>query len=307
MPEQPGARPTLGFVGLGPIGAPLATRLLHAGYRLQVYDFDNDTMRYFLMETGGEIAASPRLMAEACEIVLAMLPRPADVRAAAIGREGVVHGFGEGKLLIDMSASPPAQTKEIARDLRRAGVATVDAPMLGGLPELRAGKLTLLAGGDDDAVARAEPVLGHLAARLIRTGPVGSAHATKALCGQLAALCFLATAEALVIGRRADLDPAMLLEALNASAGANHASEITMARDVLSRSFGSGLSLDGLLADLRQALDLAHDGETPAPLSALAHELWTTGRLALGPGQDHTRLIRWLEQVGRTELGAKRS
>jgi 3-hydroxyisobutyrate dehydrogenase len=307
MPQEPSARPTLGFVGLGTTGAPLATRLLHAGFRVQVYDFDNDTSRYFLMETGGEIAASPRFMAEVCDIVLAMLPRPADVRAAAIGREGIVHGFGEGKLFIDMSASPPAQTREIARELRRVGVAMVDAPMLGGLVDLRAGKLTLLAGGDDDAVARAAPVLGHLAARLIRTGPVGSAHATKALCGQLAALCFLATAETLIVGRRADLDPATLLEALNASAGANHASEITMARDVLSRSFGSGLTLDGLLADLRQALDMAHDGETPAPLSALAHELWKTGRLALGPGQDHTRLVRWLEQIGRTELGGKPS
>jgi 3-hydroxyisobutyrate dehydrogenase len=303
MPEEPSARPTLGFVGLGPVGAPLATRLLHAGFRVQVYDFDNDTARYFLMETGGEIAASPRLMAEACDIVLAMLPRPADVRAATIGREGVVHGFAEGRLFVDMSASPPAQTREIAKELRRAGIAIVDAPMLGGLADLRTGKLTLLAGGDDDAVARAQPVLDHLAARVIRTGPVGSAHATKALCGQLAALCFLATAETMVIGRRADLDPATLLEALNASAGANHASEVTMARDVLTRSFGSGLSLDGLLADLRQALDLAHDGETPAPLGALAHELWTAGRLALGPGQDHTRLIRWLEQVGRTDLG----
>jgi 3-hydroxyisobutyrate dehydrogenase len=307
MPQEPSARPTLGFVGLGPVGAPLATRLLHAGFRVQVYDLDSDTTRYFLMETGGEIAASPRFMAEACDIVLAMLPWPADVRAAAIGREGVVHGFGEGKLLIDMSASPPAQTREVARELRRVGVAMVDAPMLGGLADLRAGKLTLLAGGDNDAVARAEPVLACFGSRLIRTGPVGSAHATKALCGQLAALCFLATAEALVVGRRADLDPTTLLEALNASAGANHASEVTMARDVLTRSFGSGLGLDGLLADLRQALDMAHDGETPAPLGALALELWTSGRLALGPGQDHTRLARWLEQVGRTELGGKPS
>jgi len=304
MPDERSARPTLGFIGLGPIGAPLATRLLNAGYRLQIYDFDNDTLRYFLMETGGEVAASPRLMAEACDIVLTMLPRPADLRAAAIGREGVVHGFGAGKLLIDLSASPPAQSREIARELRRVGVATVDAPALGGLKELRAGKLALLVGGDDDAVARAAPILETFAARLIRTGPVGSAHASRALCGQLAALCFLATAETLMVGRRAGLEPMALLEALNASAGANYASESTIARHVLSGDFGSGLPLDGLLADLRQALEVAHDAETPAPLGALAHELYATGRLALGPGQDHTRLIRWLEQVARTKLGS---
>lgn len=303
MPDQPSAKPTLGFIGLGPIGAPLATRLLNAGYRLQIYDFDNDTLRYFLMETGGEVAASPRLMAEACDIVLTMLPRPADVRAAAIGREGVVHGFGAGKLLIDLSASPPAQSRDIARELRRVGVAMVDAPALGGLKELRSGKLALLVGGDDDAVARACPVLETFAARMIRTGPVGSAHASRALCGQLAALCFLATAETFVVGRRAGLEPAALLEALNASAGANYATESTIARHVLSGDFGSGLGLDGLLADLRQALEVAHDAETPAPLSALAHELWATGRLALGPGQDHTRLARWLEQVAKTRLG----
>jgi len=302
MPDQPDPRPTLGFIGLGTIGAPLATRLLHAGFRVQIYDFDNDTLRYFLMETGGEIAANPRLMAEACDIVLAMLPRPADVRAATIGREGVIHGFGAGKMFVDLGASPPAQTREIAKELRRAGVATVDAPALGGLAELRAGKLTLLVGGEDDALARVEPVLQTFGSRLIRTGPAGSAHATKALCGQLAALCFLATAETLMVGRRAGLEPAALLEALNASPGANYASETTMARHVLSRGFGSGLPLDGMLGDLQRALDVARAAEMPAPLSAVAREIWATARLALGPGQDHTRLIRWLEQVAKAEL-----
>jgi 3-hydroxyisobutyrate dehydrogenase len=302
MPDEPSIRPTLGFVGLGTMGAPLATRLLRAGFRVRIYDFDNDTLRYFLMETGGEVAASPRLMAEACDVVLAMLPRPADVRAAALGREGVVHGFGEGKLFVDLSASLPAQTKEIAKELRRAGVAMIDAPALGGLVELRAAKLTLLVGGDDEAVARARPVLETFGSRLIRTGPVGSAHATKALCGQLAALCFLATAETLMVGRRAGLEPAALLEALNASPGANYATETTIARHVLSRSFGSGLPLDGLLGDLQQALEVARAAEMPVPLSALARELWATARLTLGPGQDHTRLIRWLEQVAKAEL-----
>ena len=93
MAEQAGARPTLGFVSLGTSGAPLATRLLHARFRLQIYDFDEPTLRYFLMETGGEVAANPRLMGEACDIVITMLPRPAEVRAAVLGREGVIHGF----------------------------------------------------------------------------------------------------------------------------------------------------------------------------------------------------------------------
>lgn len=304
MPDETTAKPTLGFVGLGTMGAPLATRLLHAGFRVQIYDFDNDAVRYFLMETGGEVAANPRLMAEACDIVLAMVPRPADVRAAAIGREGVLHGFGAGKLFIDLSPSPPEQTAEIAKELRRVGVATVDAPALGGLAELRSGGLTLLVGGDDDAVARAEPVLQTFGSRLIRIGPVGSAHAAKALCGQLAALCFLATAETLMVGRRAGLEPGPLLEALNASAGANYATETTIPRHVLPRGFGSGLPLDGLLSDLRQALEMARDAEMPAPLSALAGEICATARLTLGPGQDHTRLMRWLEQIAKTELAS---
>ena len=302
MSDGPSAQPTLGFVGLGTVGAPFAARLIHAGFRVQTYDFDNDALRYFLMETGGEIAANPRLMAEACDIVLIMLPRPSDVRAAAIGREGVIHGFGAGKTLVDLSASPPAQTREIAKELRRVGVAMVDAPALCGVAELRSGGVTLLVGGDDDAVVRAGPVLETLGKRLIRTGPVGSAHAAKALCGQLAALCFLATAEALLVGRRGGVEPGPLLEALNASAGANFATQTTIPRHVLSRSFGSGLPLDGLLADLQQALDVARDCEMPAPLSAVAREIWATARLALGPGQDHTRLVPWLEQITKTEL-----
>lgn len=306
MPDEPKAKPTLGFIGLGTMGAPFAARLVHGGFRVQVYDFDNDAVRYFLMETGGEIAVNPRLMAEACDIVLTMLPRPADVRAAAIGREGVLHGFGPGKMLVDMSASPPAQTREVAKELRRIGVAMVDAPALGGPAELRSGGLTLLVGGDDDAVSRARPILETFASTLLRTGPVGTAHATKALCGQLAALCFLATAETLLVGRRAGLEPGPLLEALNASAGASYATQTTMARHVLSRSFGSGLPLDGLLADLQQALEVARDADMPVPLSALAREIWATARLALGPGQDHTRLVRWLEQVAKAELVKER-
>jgi 3-hydroxyisobutyrate dehydrogenase len=205
-------------------------------------------------------------------------------------------------MLVDMSASPPAQTREIAKELRGVGVAMVDAPALGGLAELRSGGLTLLVGADDADLARARPVLETFASTLIRTGAVGSAHATKALCGQLAAVCFLATAETLFIGRRAGLDPEPLLEALNASAGANFATQTTIGRHVLSRGFGSGLPLDSLLADLQQALDVAHDAETPAPLSAVAREIWATARLALGPGQDHTRLVRWLEQITKTEF-----
>ena len=302
MADNRSAQPTLGFVGLGTLGAPFAARLIHAGFRVQTYDFDNDALRYFLMETGGEVAANPRLMAEACDIVLTMLLRPSDVRAAAVGREGVIHGFGAGKMLVDLSASPPAQTREIAKEMRRVGVAMVDAPALGGVAELRSGELTLLVGGDDAAVVRAGPVLEALGKRVIRTGPVGSAHAAKALCGQLAALCFLATSEALLVGRRGGVDPGPLLEALNASAGANFATQTTIPRHVLSRGFGSGLPLDGLLADLQQALDVARDGEVPMPLSAVAREIWATARLALGPGQDHTRLVRWLEQITKTEL-----
>jgi 3-hydroxyisobutyrate dehydrogenase len=301
MEGQSNAKPTLGFIGLGPMGAPMAARLVHAGFRLQVYDPDDDAVRYFLMETGGEVAANPRLMAEACDIVIAMLPRPAEVRDAAIGREGLVRGF-TGKILVDMSASPPAQTREIAKELRRTGVAMVDAPALGGLAELRSSGLTLLVGGDEDAIARVEPVLETFGSRLIRTGAVGTGHAAKALCGQLAALCFLATAETLLVGRRAGLEPGTLLETLNASAGANHATQTTIGRHVLSRDFGSGLPLDGLLTDLQQALDVARTSELPAPLSALCREIWATARLALGPGQDHTRLVRWLEQVARTDL-----
>ena len=305
MADQRAAKPTLGFIGLGTMGAPLAARLLHAGFRVQIYDFDNDSVRYFLMETGGEIAASPRLMAEACDMVIAAVARPSEVRAAAIGREGVVHGFGAGKIFVDMSASPPAQTREIAKELRRAGVAMVDAPMLGGVADLRAGTLALLVGGDDDALDRVGPVLEAFGQRLIRTGPVGTAHAAKAVCGQLAASCFLATAEAMLVGRRAGVAPGALLEAFNASAGANFATESTIARHVLSREFGSGIPLDGLLTDLQQALDMARDGELPAPLAAVAREIWATARLALGHGQDHTRLVSWLEQISKTELREK--
>jgi 3-hydroxyisobutyrate dehydrogenase len=279
--------------------------LVTGGLRVQVYDFDPNTVTYFVVEAGGEVAASPRLMAEACDIVVAMLPRAEEVREVALGREGVVHGFEDGGVFVDMSASPPEQTRSIAKELAAAGIAMLDAPVIGGAAEARTGNLAILVGGEADAVARCAPALERLGSRIIRTGPLGSAHAAKAVCGLLSASTLLATGEAMLVGTRYGLDPARLLDAVNASPGASPTTLTMIERQVLSRGFNSGLGLDGILGDLDHALEIARSSETPAPFAALCREIWASARLHLGPGQDYTRLVRWMEEALRTELCRK--
>ena len=189
-----------------------------------------------------------------------------------------------------MSSSDPAGTRELAATLAMRGVTLVDAPVSGGTKGAEAASLTIMIGSDDKAaVERIRPILGAMGQRLFETGGSGTGHAMKALNNFIAGTNFLAAAEALVVGRRFGLDPALMIDIINQSTGRNFSTENLFRQQVLSRKFGSGFQLGLLAKDVKIAADLADDLQAHAPVAQLSRDLLAR---AQGSLRRHRRSFR---------------
>lgn len=291
---------TVGFVGLGRMGWPMAANLVRAGYRLVVRDVDPERERRFAGEHARVLAGGPDGFA-AAEVVVTMLPDGDDVREALLGDGGLAESLAPGAVVVDMSSSAPLVTRETGTLLAGRGVALLDAPVSGGVPKAEAGTLTIMVGGDDElGVERALPVLQALGERIVRTGVLGSGHAMKALNNVVAAAGFTATVEALLVGRRFGLDPEMMVEVLNASTGRNFSTEYTLPSHVLPRTFATGFALGLMAKDAGIAAELADQVGVPSPVAHLVRDRLAAAVAGLGPAVDHSAaVLHWEEEAER--------
>ncbi|MDQ0315788.1 NAD(P)-dependent oxidoreductase [Amorphus orientalis] len=294
--------PRIGFVGLGAMGNPMAARIAEAGYTLTVADADRDRTAEVAERLGAATAGTLAELAAASDIVVTMLPSSAVVGEVLGGETGLLAGLAEGAVILEMSSGVPDMTRAFAADAAERGIALLDAPVSGGVTRARSGELAIMVGGEDDGFARAEAVLQTMGS-VIRTGPVGSAHAMKALNNLVSAGGFLIGIEALLIGQRFGLDPALMVDVLNASTGMNNSTQKKFKQYVLSRSFDAGFGLDLMVKDLGIALGVAHSTGTAAPFAGLCREMWSGSQKYLGPGKDHTAAARFSEMLAGTELG----
>ncbi|WP_135468693.1 NAD(P)-dependent oxidoreductase [Crenalkalicoccus roseus] len=293
----------IGFAGIGNMGWPMAANLLKAGFDVTVCDAAPGRAEAFAREAGGRAAASPAEAARGAECVVAILPTSAQVAEVA---EAMAPALLPGALFIDMTSGQPGRTREIAARLAERGVAMVDCPVSGGVPRARTGELAIMAGGAEADLDRAAPVLGAMGTSIHRCGPIGAGQAMKALNNLMSAAGFLVGVEALLAGQRFGLDPAVMVDVLNASTGVNNSTQRKFKQYVLSRRFDSGFSLDLLVKDLSIALELARETNTPAPFSALCRELSAAAQALLGPGQDHTALAQLSERLAGETLGGNK-
>ncbi len=280
---------TVGFVGLGNMGWPMAANLHSAGFSLVVRDADAARQARFAAEhTGALTADSPAAFAVA-DLVVTMLPNGGIVRDAVLGW-GISTVLRSGALIVEMSSSDPSDTLRLAADLSPDGIRVMDAPVSGGVPRAVTGELSLMVGGEDADVERAQPVLRVLGdpARQFRTGGLGTGHAMKALNNVIGAAAYCATAEALVIGRRFGLDPQTMIAIINASTGRSFVSELVFAPEVLTGRYGTGFALGLMAKDVHIARSVAAAAEADAPAIALADERWAKALGRLGPAADHS-------------------
>jgi 3-hydroxyisobutyrate dehydrogenase len=293
----------VGFIGLGNMGAPMARRLASAGYRLAVADANAETLEQFLAETAAEVPPDPGTLGNMCGTVITMLPDGDTVREVLIGENGIVTGMQPGTLVVDMSSSSPLGTRELEAYLRRTGVALVDAPVSGGVRKAVSGTLAIMAGGEAGAIDRARPMLEAMGT-VFTAGGSGCGHAMKALNNVLSAGTLALSAEAVIAGTRFGLDPAVMIEIINASTGRSNSTEHKFPAFVLPRKFDSGFALGLMAKDLRLAMALARATDSPAALMSGVSEMWNSAEQMLGFAADNTEVVRYLEaQAGSGNRG----
>ena len=294
-----GERPRIGFIGIGNMGRPMAANVAKAGFPLSVLDIDSNRARSFAQSVGGRAADSSADLAAVSDLVVTMLPTGREVRQALFEAEGGALGKGlkPGAVVIDMSSADPVGTKALGAELKARGIALVDAPVSGGVPRAENGTLAIMVGGDDEAaIARATPLLEIMGKQIFRTGPLGSGHAMKALNNYVAAAAFTASAEALVLGGKFGLDPAVMVEVLNASSGRNFNTEFPIKHQVLTQSFAAGFALALMAKDVGIAGSMADAIGARAPMTDLVRRLWAEARDTLPPGADFTAYYQAVAQ-----------
>jgi 3-hydroxyisobutyrate dehydrogenase len=287
----------LGLIGLGALGSRIAARLLRTGFPLEIYDIADVALRMFNMDVGGSITGSPKMMAQTCNVVIAVLPSAAEVREVAFGWEGLARGFAGGGVLVDMGSSDPIATKRLAEELAGRGIDMVDAPALGTAEDAKAGKLSFVVGGPEAAVERCRPLFEALGERILRAGTTGSGQAAAALADFLRGVEMLAASEALRIGQGFGLEAGTLLDIGERLSAISPLVGGLLRRQVLTRQFDSGLALGHLLKGLETASGVAQACGVEAPLLAACRNSWTAAEARLGSGADQSALIRWLETL----------
>jgi 3-hydroxyisobutyrate dehydrogenase len=296
----------IGFVGIGAMGWPMASNLIKSGFTVQVADARPAQASKFAAETGARVAASLRALGEAADFVITMLPTSKIVRSVLLDESGkdagVAAGLRPGTIVIDMSSGVPAETAAIAKELAARGVAMIDAPVSGGVRKAITGELAIMVGGDKDVAAKADAILKAMGKSVIRAGGIGSGQAMKALNNLVSAGGFLIGIEALLVGRKFGLDPAVMVDILNASTGMNNSTQVKFKQFVLSESFGSGFALDLMVKDISIALNVAKDLDVNAPFSALCRNIWAAAQADLGTGRDHTELARFAAKTAGVSL-----
>ena len=290
----------IGFIGLGIMGRPMARNLRKAGYPLAVWNRSRPGIDALVAE-GAEEAGSPRGVAERSSVVITILGDSPDTEQVALGERGVIEGAHEGLVHIDMSTISPAVTRSLAARYADAGGEMLDAPVSGGEQGAIDATLSIMAGGKQDVFERCRPLFEALGSTIVYCGPSGAGQIVK-LCNQvIVALNNLAMSEALVLAAKAGVPPATMLEAVRAGAASSWALH-NLAPRILSGDFRPGFKIAHQQKDLRLALELANQGHTPLPGTALVHQLFAALE-AEGLGEEGTQaLVKALEKLANAAV-----
>nr|WP_325253641.1 NAD(P)-dependent oxidoreductase [Amylibacter sp.] len=295
MTEQP----TLGYIGIGLMGTPMAGRLLEAGFALTVWNRTASKAQP-LVDKGAALGENPADVAAKSDIVFLCLTDTKAVEEAVFGENGVAKGARKGAVLVDFSSIQPEATRVMADRLKaEAGMDWIDAPVSGGVPGAEAGTLAIMAGGDDAVFAKVEDVVLKMAARFTLMGPSGAGQTTK-LCNQVIVGCTMAVlAEAARLATNAGVDATRLPEALAGGFADSKPLQIFLPRMVNAQHEPPLGHVYTMLKDLDSVCDLARASTSPVPFTAMAAEQF---RLLSVRGGDEADALEIFKLSGPTKL-----
>jgi 2-hydroxy-3-oxopropionate reductase len=294
-------RETVGFVGLGIMGRPMAANLLAAGYPLVVHNRSPEPQRA-LVEQGARAVNSPAALAREADVVVTILSDDGAVRAVLDGPDGVIANANPGALVIDMSTVSPALSRELATTAAARGVQLLDAPVSGGDVGARDSTLSIMVGGEAADVERARPLFDVLGSRTTHVGPAGAGQVVKACNQVLVAITFAGVAEALVLGSKLGVEPAKVLDVLSGGMAANRVMEMRRS-NFLNHDFAPGFKIDLHHKDLEIALGAAGAADVPLPLTAAVQQMLRQLRAAGHGDEDDSALLRVVEAAAGHRIG----
>ena len=288
---------TIGFIGLGIMGKPMAKNLLKAGYPLVVHDINREPVKE-LVELGTEEAFSPRQVAERAEVIITMLPDSPDVEEVALGPDGVMEGIRPGSIYIDMSTISPAVAVHTGEVGREKGVRVLDAPVSGGDVGAQKGTLSIMVGGDEETFNEVLPIFQVLGKNVVLCGSNGAGQTVKACNQILVAITIAGVAEALTLGAKAGVDPAEIVQVLSGGLARCGILE-NRGMHIVERDFTPGFRCRLHYKDLRIAMAAGQAYEVPLPVTSLVHEMFKQLVLS-GRGElDHTGLVTFIEDLAQ--------
>lgn len=290
----------MGYIGLGAMGGALAGRL--AGkHRLHVWDLNSQATTQ-LEHAGAIVAPTAASLARQCNVILLCLPRTEDVRDLIFGPDGLIEGLSAGTVLIDQTSGVPDETREIARRLHEQGVFMLDAPVAGGVPAARDGRITMMVSGPQPAFEQALPVLQGISPFVIRCGDnIGDGQAIKIINNMMNAAARIALLEAVTLGKKLGLPLPALAEAINKSPASSRLSQVALLALLEGRP-STDFALPLMVKDVNQAIALSDSAGAPLPLVSLSRSILELGVNKMGPASRLEDMIEFIASMADTTL-----
>lgn len=297
------SKPKIGFIGVGIMGRPMAGHLLKAGYSVVVHDANRKPVQE-LVTLGAEEAFSPKEIAQKSAVIITMLPDSPDVEMVALGIDGLIEGVSKGDIYVDMSTITPGMAVKVSEAMAKKGVRCLDGPVSGGDVGAVNATLSIMVGGDKATFDEVLPIFEVMGKTVTLCGATGAGQTVKA-CNQIqVALNIIGMSEALVLGTKAGVDPAIIHQVLSGGYAQSRVADVRGPR-VIRGDFKPGFKTAFHFKDLNIIMKTGNDYQVPLPVTSLVHELFAAA-LAAGNGDlDHTSVITVLENLAKVEARTK--
>jgi 3-hydroxyisobutyrate dehydrogenase-like beta-hydroxyacid dehydrogenase len=292
---------SVGFIGLGNMGGPMALNLAKNGFALVVHDVVPEKVEP-LRGRGARVGASPAEVAGATTRTIVMVETTAQAESVITGEHGIVRAAARGHIVICMSTIDPFAAKRLGALLAARGIAMLDAPVSGGTVRAASGELSIIAGGPDETFEQCRDVFKAMGTNLFHVGPLGQGLAMKLVNNMLIQVNRVAVAEALVMGVKAGLDPQTIYDVIRVSTGTSHAFETGVPK-ILARDFTPGGTVDITYKDQELETGFAKQLGVPLFLANVTQQLYQAARAAGLNKEDGLSVIKVLEKLAAVHVG----